>query len=72
MKASVYVWIILLLSGCYQTEHGLVLGKPDYEKRSIAVTEVDLNILQAADELLDNEGNWSKDSESDCHIQEKV
>jgi hypothetical protein len=62
---------MLLLSGCYQTENGIVFGKPEYEKRSIAVTVVDLKILQVADDLLSDEDGWSKDSETDCYIQEK-
>jgi hypothetical protein len=62
---------MLLFSGCYQTENGLVFGKPGYEKRSIAVTLVDLNILQAVDDLLSNEDSWSKDGDRVCHTQEK-
>jgi hypothetical protein len=50
------------------------LGKPDYEKRSMAVTEVDLNILQAADKLLSNEDNWFRDNDRNCrkHAQRQV
>ena len=58
--------LILLLIGCTKTENGLVFGTPDYEKRDISVSEVDLLILKKADELLANEKQWEKSSVRKC------
>ena len=37
--------LITTAAGCTQTENGLVFGVPDYEKRDIAVSQVDLDII---------------------------
>lgn len=58
--------LILLLIGCTKTENGILLGTPDYEKRSISVSEMDLSILKTADELLANETQWNKSSVRKC------
>jgi hypothetical protein len=50
-----------------QTENGLVLGKPAYEKRSAAVFDSDLNVIREAQSLLDAEINWSKDGTRECN-----
>jgi len=55
-----------MFSGCYQTENGLVLGKPAYEERSIKVSQVDLDILLKTNELLKNETYWKKDTAREC------
>ena len=55
-----------ILFGCYRTENGLVVGLPDYEKRHIAVTPVDLDILLKADTLLQGQSSWSKDGSRFC------
>jgi hypothetical protein len=52
----------LVLASCYQTENGLVFGLPDYEKRDIKVTQVDLDILLKADALLKDETVWRKEA----------
>ena len=52
MKHILVVIILLTLSGCYKAENSLTLGKPDYGKRDIQVTDVDLEILRVANALL--------------------
>jgi hypothetical protein len=54
------------LSGCYQTENGLVFGKPSYEETNIEVSQVDLKILRKADALLKDEAVWRKDAVRVC------
>jgi len=54
------------LSGCYQTENGLVLGRPAYEDQNINVSLVDLKILRKADALLKDEAAWRKDAVRVC------
>lgn len=58
--------------GLYKTENGLVFGLPDYEKRDIRVSQVDLDILVKADELLPNESVWRKERVSDCSLSIKL
>lgn len=60
--------ILVYASGCrlYKTENGLVFGIPDYEKRDIHVSQVDLDILIKASELLPNESAWRRGHASDC------
>ena len=60
--------ILAYAGGCrlYKTENGLVFGIPDYEKRDIHVSHVDLDILIKANELLPNESAWRKSYVSDC------
>jgi len=58
---------IFLLPGCYQTENGLVFGLPDYEKRDVKVTAVDLEILLKADALLKDESVWKSDADRICN-----
>ena len=56
VTTGVLVFILAsILSGCYRTENGLVLGLPDYEKREITVTPIDLEILLRANALLKDE-----------------
>ena len=43
---------IIILSGCTRTENGLVFGTPDYEKRNIKVSQVDLDILIKTNQIL--------------------
>jgi len=56
----------MVLAGCYQTENGLVFGKPAYEKRNIKISAVDLEILLKADALLKDEAVWRKDAVRVC------
>lgn len=72
MRYSFIFLIVITFSGClYQTENGVVFGKPSYENRDIEVTVVDLKILERADELL-SEANWTKDSLRVCSGSEKL
>ncbi len=48
------------VSGCTRTENGLVLGTPDYEKRAITVSQIDLDILVKTNQLLNNKSLWDK------------
>jgi hypothetical protein len=66
MMLCIFSSVLLFLSGCYQTENGIVILKPDYEKRTIEVTALDLRILELTDEFLESEDAWSKDSERVC------
>ncbi len=43
-----------------------MFGAPDYEKRDIEVSQVDLDILLRANELLSDEAEWTKDPIRDC------
>ena len=74
-KKLIYAAVILILLSCYvifgvigvyKTENGIVLGLPDYEKRTIHVSQVDLEILTKADTLLSNKNRWSKARVSNC------
>lgn len=74
-KKIVYTAVILILLssfvifgviGVYKTENGIVLGLPDYEKRDIHVSQVDLDILIKADSLLSSKDMWSRDRISNC------
>ncbi len=80
-KSILYAAVIIIALGCfvifgaigvYKTENGIVLGLPDYEKRDIHVSQVDLDILIKADTLLSNESRWSKDRVSNCSQSEKL
>ena len=65
-------FIIFGVTGVYKTENGIVLGLPDYEKRDIRVSQVDLGILTKADAMLSSESTWRKDRASDCSQSEKL
>ena len=58
--------LITTASGCTQTENGLLFGVPDYEKREIAVSQLDLDIILSASKLLENEAAWAKGAVSQC------
>jgi hypothetical protein len=66
--------ILAYAGGCrlYKTENGLVFGIPDYEKRDIHVSQVDLDILIKADELLPNENAWRRGRVSDCSQSKRL
>lgn len=69
------VIVILAYAGgfrLYKTENGLVFGIPDYEKRDIHVSQVDLDILIKANELLSNESEWRKERVSGCSQSKKL
>ena len=69
------VLVILAYAGgyrLYKTENGLVFGIPDYEKRDINVSQVDLDILIKANELLPNESAWKRGRASDCSQSKKL
>lgn len=67
MKKVILLSLLLFIFfGCTKTENGLVFGTPDYEKRSILVTQTDLNILQKTDEILNKEKAWKKNSIRVC------
>jgi len=66
MRILFLMYIALFLSACTQTENGLVFGTPDYEKRSIDVSQTDLKILLKTKELLDGGRAWRKGWESGC------
>lgn len=59
-------FVIFGVIGVYKTENGIVLGLPDYEKRDIHVSQVDLSILIKADALLSSKSTWSKGRISNC------
>lgn len=67
-----YLLSVLLLftlaasSGCTRTAKGIQFGLPGYENRNIAVSEVDLSILEIADNLLSEESAWSRRSDREC------
>lgn len=66
LKLLVILFMSFTLTGCfYQTENGIVFGKPSYEQRDAKVTEIDLEILERTDKLLTEE-NWTKDSLREC------
>jgi hypothetical protein len=71
VKYFILAMLLILLTGCYQTENGIVFGKPAYEKRDISVTEVDLKILELADQLLSTEASWSNDNGANCNTNKK-
>lgn len=64
--------LVILSIGCTKTENGIVFGTPGYEKRDIVVSEVDLSILEKADELLSNETQWDKSSARKCGDSHKL
>ena len=66
------LFIIFGVIGVYKTENGIVLGLPDYEKRTIRVSQIDLDILSKADALLLNENSWRKEIVSDCSLSKKL
>ena len=72
VRTYIFAAIIIFMVGCSKTENGLVFGIPDYEKRDIAVSEVDLNILIKANELLSTEDFWGKDIASKCNDVTKL
>ena len=59
-------FILFGVIGVYQTENGIVIGLPDYEKRDIRVSQTDLDILTKADGLLPDESAWRKEHVPDC------
>jgi hypothetical protein len=65
-------FLIFGVIGVYKTENGIVLGLPDFEKRDIHVSQVDLDILTKADTLLPNESRWRKGRASNCSQSEKL
>ncbi len=68
----VALFIIFGVIGVYKTENGIVLGLPDYEKRTIRVSQVDLDILKRADSFLFDENSWRKESVTNCSLSEKL
>ena len=64
-------FLIFGVIGVYKTENGIVLGLPDYEKRDIHVSQVDMDILTKADALLSSESRWRKGRVSNCSQSEK-
>jgi len=73
MKRLILAGILTgLVSACAQTENGLVFGLPDYEKRNIEVSQVDLDILVKADEILHDKGSWRKDPVRICGVSKQV
>lgn len=64
--------IIFGVIGIYKTENGIVFGLPDYEKRDIRVSQVDLDILIKADALLSSENAWRKEPVSNCSESKKL
>ncbi|WP_345991554.1 hypothetical protein [Sulfurimonas sp. HSL-1716] len=65
-------FIIFGVIGVYKTENGIVLGLPDYEKRDIRVSQVDLDILTKADALLSDENTWQKEHPTNCSHSQKL
>ena len=65
-KTILYITLALFLGGCYRTENGLVFGLPDYEKRNIKVTQIDLDILRRTNALLKDATLWNKDASRIC------
>jgi len=72
MKKLLTLVLIVTLCGCTKTENGLVFGIPDYEKRDIHVSQVDLDILTRADHLLSSERVWEKGHPEDCSDAQKM
>lgn len=72
LRVSIIVAIAFFLSSCSMTENGLVFGTPDYEKRDIAVSKIDLNILIEANSILKSEDTWLKDSVRTCDESSKL
>ena len=72
MKKLAIALLVAMLCGCYKTENGIVFGLPDYEKRDIQVSQVDLDILNKASQLLSDERTWEKKHPSDCSKTEKL
>lgn len=72
MKKLSIVLLVAMMSGCYKTENGLVLGIPSYEKKDIQVSQVDWDILNKANQLLSDEHVWKKQHPSDCTKTEKL
>ncbi len=70
-KPSIIV-LLAILVGCTTTENGLMFGVPDYEKRDIFVSQIDLDILNKANQLLSDERVWKKEHPSDCSKTEKL
>ena len=70
-KLSIFV-LVATLYGCTQTENGLVFGTSDYEKRDIHVSQVDLDILNRANQLLSDEEVWNREHPSDCSKTKKL
>lgn len=71
MKYTVFALLLFLSLSCTKTENGIVFGTPNYERRDISVSYVDLSILRKADELLSNKTNWDKNSDRKCAESEK-
>jgi len=71
-KIIFIVVTILVLSSCHQTESGLVIGLPGYEKRNIEVTQIDLDILLETDALLKDGTVWSKAANRVCDGSTKL
>lgn len=71
-RSLLSVILAFILSGCYQTENGLVFGLPDYEKRDVKVTQIDLDILLKTNALLKDESVWRKDAVRICDESVKL
>jgi hypothetical protein len=72
IRKRLFVVLLAMASGCTKTENGLVLGIPDYERRDIKVTQVDLEILNEANNLLLNEKAWKKEHPEDCNKTQEL
>ena len=66
------LYLIFGVIGVYETENGIVLGLPDYEKRDIHVSQVDLDILRKADALLSSDSRWSRNRVAHCSTSKKL
>lgn len=51
------LFIIFGVIGVYKTENGIILGLPDYEKRTAHIAQIDLDVLNRADQLLLDESS---------------
>lgn len=64
--------VVFGVMGVYRTENGIVIGLPDYEKRDVRVSQVDLEILGKADALLGSDELWRKEVVSDCSLSKEM
>ena len=65
-KLIILIIISLSLFSCTRTENGLVFGIPEYEKRDIKVSNIDLSILLKTKELLSMKDSWTRDNLRTC------
>jgi len=65
-KLFVTVLCMITISACTRTENGLVFGVPDYEKRNIKVSQIDLMILLNTNEQLSTEEDWINNKQRAC------